>query len=151
MKFLEILISFLVTQGKSFMQSNTEALTHQIVNNARRVTLLLATIVISITLFCIGFSMAYAAVVSGFDQSLWTWSPHLTGGLVLVMASVIGLACSFSERRWLDATGLNPREKEAAKESSTTPMETAIAMILVEVANELRERRKSTPSAATAD
>jgi hypothetical protein len=137
MKFIEILFSFLSNQGKFLLQSNTEAVTRQVINNARRIAGLLATTVISITLFCTGFSMAYSI-----------WSPGLVAGIILALISIFGLIYSLGERRWLASVGINTDTIPAtAKASLVDPtLQTAVAAILIELAAELKERRTQASS-----
>src|SRR5688572_28728233 len=106
MKFLDILLAFLSTQGKSFLQGETHNMTQQIVNNARRVTRLLTGLILSIVLFSIGFSMAYSSAVSAFAETGgWAWTPGVVAGISLGLAALCGLFYTLGEKRWLDATG----------------------------------------------
>jgi len=143
MKFLEIFLSFLATQGKSFFQSNTEALSKTLVNNARRVAILLAIAVISIALFCNGASMGYAALVESIAQGDgWTASTGLYGGIILALVSLGGLFYSLGEKRWLDATGIRDEAHEP-KQPQNPPLESAFAILITEVALYLKESRKN--------
>ncbi|MBS1984504.1 MAG: hypothetical protein JST16_10060 [Bdellovibrionales bacterium] len=144
MKILEILLAFLATQGRALFQSNTEAVSQRIVNNARRVAVLISATVIFIVLFCVGFKMAYVAGVAGFDSGItFMPSPALWGGILLALVSLGGLVYCLSEKRWLDAVAAEPKATEEAKEAGPSPMENALAAILTEIAHEIHARRKA--------
>lgn len=145
MKFLEILISFLATQGKSFFQANTEALSKTIVNNARRVAILLVGAVVSTTLFCYGVSMGYSALVESYDRgSGFEWSAGFIAGLVMVAISLVGLFYFLGEKRWLDATGLGeeaPPSSASQQQPQGPGIDTALALLITELAINLKESR----------
>lgn len=143
MKFLEILLSFAATQGKSMFQDNTQALSRHIVNNARKVAILLSIAVISITLFCTGTSMGYTALVTGIDQGEgWQWSAGLIAGLIMAAVSFGGLVYSLGESRWLEATGIPEAEAAAAKQKPEGPgLDSAFALLITEFALQLKESR----------
>ncbi|MEO5667285.1 MAG: hypothetical protein ABIR96_04425 [Bdellovibrionota bacterium] len=141
MKIIEILFAFLATQGKSLFQTNTEALSRRMVSNARSVATLLTILVISITLFCSGVSMAYGAVVAGLSQGDgWICSPGLIAGLIMTLASFAGLLYSLGEKRWLNATGIPTEASEVRNEGPG--LDTAFAFLISEVAMHLKESRK---------
>jgi hypothetical protein len=144
MKFLEILLSFLGTQGKAFLQSNTEALTQAIVNNARRVAGLLSGVAVSITLLCVGFSMGFHSVVESYKNGgSLEFSAGLVAGILLTAASLGALLYFLSEKAWLKATGL--QAQPAVAESSGGPgLDTAIAVLILEISQELKSRREKT-------
>lgn len=143
MKFLEILLSFIAGQGKSFLQTNTEVVTQQIVNNARRIATLLAAAIVCIILFCAGFEMAYDAVVTIFEEGTgWEWSPALIGGLLLAAGAGYGLVTALSEKRWMNAVGAKEAREVPAKPQSSA-MENAIAVLVLEVADQLKARREN--------
>ncbi len=147
MKFLEILVSFLAGQGKAFLQTNTEAVSRRIANNARRVAALLAAAIVSIILFCSGVEMAYGAVVAAFEAGQgWSWSPALAGGLLLSAVAGYGLVSSLSEKRWMKAVGANEANNEAPKAAGPSPVESAVAVLLLELSDQLRARREAAPS-----
>lgn len=156
MKILEILLAFLSTQGKAFFAANTEAVGERIANNARRVAMLISANVIAVVLFCAGFKMAYGDVVATLKDGYgWTWTPGLIGGLILTSLASIGLWWSFSEDRWRRAVSSEGEESAREKEGSSgsrsgggSPIENAIAVILLEIAQEMRSRRKSKSDAA---
>ena len=161
MKFLEILLTFLSTQGKAFLQSNTEALTQSIVNNARKVATLLCGLVISLSLFCIGFSVAFSGVIAYFSHnnegflvgSQGFFSPAVIGGSSLTLAALVALSQCLSERHWLKATGLAPTVTATPSPITQGPgLDTAIAVLILEIASELKERRShaTPPSPANA-
>lgn len=150
MKILEILLSFLSTQGKAFFAANTEAVGERIANNARRVAMLISANVIAVVLFCAGFNMAYSDVVATFEKGYgWSWTPGTIGGLVLTSIASVGLWWSFSEDRWRRAVSSESEEREreeGARASSSSPIENAIAVILLEIAREMRARRAQAKS-----
>jgi len=144
MKFFEILLGFLSQQGRSALHENAEAVARQVADNARKVSRLLAFTVIFIILFCSGFTMAYTALVASIQHPENGWlSATLIGGIALAIASAAGMAYSLGERRWQSA--MNAEKVEAPKHEAPpqpSPIENAIAVVLLEVVNELRERRK---------
>lgn|GEM_PF-3403867 len=141
MKFLEILLSFAATQGKSMFQENTQSLSRHIAGNARKVAVLLSVTAISITLFCSGVSMGYTALIAGFENGdPWTWSAGLVGGLLLALVAAAGLAYSLGEKRWLAATGV-PDEAPPQIKPEGPGLDTAFAMLISEVALHLKESR----------
>jgi hypothetical protein len=154
MKFLEILLSFIATQGKSFIQGGTEALSEKIVNNARRVAILLAVIVLAIVLFSTGFSMAYTSAIKNLEENgAWLWSAGVLSGMALAAIALTVLCYSLGEKRWLDATGIN------AKADATPPpapprlldpmLEAALAVLITEFANGLKENRQNAAAPKT--
>lgn len=143
MKILEILFSFLATQGRSLFQTNTEALSKQIVANARRVVTLLTVLVISIALFCSGISMGYSSLVASIAAGDgWVFSPGLVGGLLVAALSFGGLVYSLGEKRWLDATGIT-REAPSERRQEGPGLDTAFALLISEIALHLKESRRS--------
>jgi hypothetical protein len=150
MKFLEILVNFLATQGMSFMHGSKESLTQQIVNNARRVARLLVFVVLSIVLFSIGFSMAYSGIVQGIEETgAWAWSPPVIWGLALALLAICGMVYALGEERWLDATDLKRRSESPPPPPSRLmdPMlEAALAALITEFAQGLKEGRKNAAS-----
>jgi hypothetical protein len=143
MKFLEIFLAFAATQGKTMFQDNTQALSRHIVNNARKVAILLSVAVISITLFCTGTSMGYSALVTGIDQGEgWVWSAGLIAGLILAAVSLGGLFYSLGEARWLEATGIPEAEAAAKQETEGPGLDTAFALLITEFALQLKESRR---------
>ncbi len=147
MKFLEILLSFIASQGKAIFQSNAENLSYQIVNNIRRIAILLTITVISISLFCIGFSMGYSGAVISYESfGIWTWSPRVVAGFTLIAISGLGLLYSLGESRWLAATDAEKTTQKTEKSSLNPVLEGAIAVIITELASELKERRRNAPA-----
>lgn len=155
MKILEILLAFLSTQGKAFFAANTEAVGERIANNARRVAMLISANVIAVVLFCAGFKMAYSDAVATFEKGYgWSWTPGVIGGLILTSLASVGLWWSFSEDRWRRAVSSESEERareEEAQAAGPSPIENAIAVILLEIAHEMRARRSKKGKAAEAD
>ena len=144
MKFLEILLGFLASEGKSFVKSNTDAVTQQIANNGRRIALLLSLTAISISLFCMGFGMAFKTIVDHFqNSSTFDSGPSLMSGISLAVISSLGLVYSLGEGRWMKAVGAQDRPPSNNSTNSTEPaLQTAIAMLIVEVSQQLKHSRQ---------
>ena len=144
MKFLEILLSFISTQGSSLFQSGSDAVSRKVTENARKVAILLAIAVIGITLFCSGFNMAYSAIVSGFERiDGFAWSTSLSGGLILVVVAILTLVYSLGEKRWVAAVNAHPEERPTHNDAPGAALQSAIALLIVEIAHELKERRNT--------
>ena len=152
MKFLEILLSFITSQGKAFVNSNTETLSQHIVNNARRIFILISLTLISITLFCVGFSMAYRGLVIGYEHGDgWQWSASVIGGLILAVISALGLCRSLSEKSWMAATNIDTQNVTSTIHTQSGPtLESAFAILITEIALEIRERHKNAPETSNA-
>lgn len=145
MKFIEILLAFLASQGKGLFQQNTEAFSEKIINNSRRIVVLLAICVISITLFCCGISLGYTAAVTNLDQGNgWVWSNAVIGGILLSAISLVGLIYSLGEDRWLNAVGRHPEDRTQKNREENAPgLESAFAVLISEVAAQLKASRKN--------
>ncbi len=140
MKFIEILLSFLTTQGSWLLQSGTSAVSRKMVDNARKIAVLLALSAIGIALFCSGFMMTYSNLIAGLEQQeSLILKPGLIGGIILVALAISLLVYSLGEKRWIhavEATG------HAHSHSNGEPtLQTAAALLIVEIAQELKERR----------
>jgi len=149
MKFLEILLSFMTHQGKSFVQTSSEAVSARVAENARRIAMLLSLTAIFITLFCSGFTMAYNAAIGDWDQRMgWSFAPAFIGGLILALIALSGLFYSLGEKRWREAVGADAHDAFPASPPpppAGPSLESAFAVLLVEVINEFKERRKNAP------
>ncbi len=141
MKILEMILGFLTQQGRAAVQENAESMTRQIANNARRISKLLALTAIFVALLCSGITSAYSELMSSIQRSETNWTGAIfLGGLALAIASIGGLVYSLGEKRWLEALNVST---DPPPPPQASPIENAIAVLLLEAANELRERRKS--------
>ena len=145
MKALEILLSFLMSQGRSAVQSSTEAVTHEIVARTRRVVILLTVTVIAIVLFCSGFSMAYAAAADNWANGVEWSSPRFVMGCALTAASLIALLYALGEKRWLAATGLQAAPAAVPPAPPTPSLESAFALLITEFAQDMKASRERAP------
>lgn len=153
MKFLEILLAFLSSQGKTMVQNNAEAVKENLANNFRRIAALLLTSLIASALFCVSISLALSRLLAAYEQlGVWSFSTTVTVSLVISLLCLAVLVFALGEKRWHDAVG-RPTEKPAdavpPPRSGGPDLQAAVALLIVEVIQEIKARRQHASTTST--
>lgn len=143
MKFLFLLFSFFLGQGKNLFKQQSTALTEQIVLNVRSLAVITLSSVGALALFCSGFYMLLSNIATQIDA---TGELHITAtfvvGLLLTIGSLGTLVYCLKASTWLSATGFAKKPAREQSRGSGSPVEAAIATLIMDFVREREQSRQ---------
>lgn len=151
MKFLEILLAFLSSQGKNMVQNNAEIVKGNLANNFRRIAALLMTSLVTAALFCVSLSIAFNKLLASYEQNgAWVISTTILVAFITAIVCLAALIFVLSEKRWQNAVGNSDKTAEAVPppRSEGPNLQAAVALLIVEVIQEIKARREHASTTA---
>lgn len=144
MKFLIPLLSFFLGNMKGFFKETSSVITQQVVLQARALTQLLVSTVAALVFCCVGISMLIISLAKQLDSQD---SFYFTDGMFLYLALsilAIGLLLySLRKKTWLRTMSFNEKPAQGAGRQGS-PLEAAIAMLVLDFVEERQKRRSET-------
>lgn len=147
-KYLLPLISFFMGSAKNLFKEPGVALTQQLVLHLRAIGLMMATIIGSLTLFCVGMSLFISRFATQFDHPegfTFTISMGIFLGLTVISIGV--LAYSLRKKTWLEAMGFGQKATPPPGVGGKGgALESAVALLVMDFIEERQSRRKEKES-----
>lgn len=149
-RILELIMAFKFGQTGGLAEKSQE-LTANVVNHVRHIVTIALIAIAALALFCVGVSMMLEDVLKNIDlHGAFTSTATFYGSLALTLITLGTICYCMREKTWLKVTGIEKEEEKRSQASSasTSPMETALALVITDFVQERQHQRsqeKTTP------
>ncbi len=139
------LVSFLLGNAKSLFKQSSTAISQQMVLHVRAIVMLLVACIGSLAIFCTSICLFIASVASQFEKSdAFNFSTVQVIYLITVIVSLVVLVHSLRRQTWLNIMDY----KQAETKSAGSPIENALALLVVDFVESRQATRHENGSAS---
>lgn len=153
LKLIEPLISILLGKHQIISEKSIE-LTKEILNQLRRVVSLVAMLVGSLVLFCLGMSYFISRTLDQLDRGSFSLTPSLIFLICFMLICVVVALYSTNKKTWIKILKNDDEDNDENQQLSkkvseqNNPIEAAVSLFILDLVKERefnREQERKTP------
>lgn len=146
-KIAEFFISFIMGQ-RSLVGDRTQKMSAEILNQLRRVLILVLITIGALTMFCVGMAHLIERVLNKLDQGGFQFTPSIGVVLIFMLFCLCILLYSTNKSVWLNIFKLDKEHSDHHNEASAsvlgTQIESVLSLLVLDFIKERESTREST-------
>lgn len=151
-KLVEPFLSLIAGQRQMITEKSLK-LSAEILNQLRKVITLVAMLLGSLVLFCLGMSYFIDRTLDQLDNGAFTLTPSLIFLIVFMLICLVIVLYATNKNVWTNIFKKDRDEEEAerlenqrSQREVSNPIETAISLLILDIVKEREEKRKTPPT-----
>lgn len=154
-KLVEPLLTLMAGQRQMITEKSLK-LSAEILNQLRKVITLVAMLLGSLVLFCLGMSYFIDRTLDQLDNGAFSFTPSLIFLVVFMFICLVVVLYATNKNVWTNIFKKDRDEEEAERfenqrtqRETSNPIETAISLLILDIVKEREEKRKNPSTNST--
>lgn len=151
-KLVEPFLSLMAGQRQMITEKSLK-LSAEILNQLRKVITLVAMLLGSLVLFCLGMSYFIDRTLDQLDNGAFSLTPSLIFLIIFMLICLAVVLYATNKNVWTNIFKKDRDEEEAerlenqrSQREASNPIETAISLLILDIVKEREEKRKTPPT-----